>query len=133
MNQLSIKSSINKENECENCRRSLKHTSKSRIQIRERLWLRWSRLVVQLIAALCHRPSKRVHSRYQRCGGRLTERCGAIVQIQLLTRKLFCLQEDCKQKIFCERIPRVVDTRARQTIRLNNTLCLIAFMLSGHS
>ena len=58
---------------------------------------------------------------------------GATVRIQLLTRKLFCLREDCQQRIFCERIPRVVETYARQTVRLNNTLCLIAFMLGGQA
>lgn len=80
----------------------------------------------------CHKQSLRVHSRYQCKVADLTWQ-GTTVRIQLSTRKLFCLQNDCQQKIFCERIPRVVATYATQTVRLNDTLCLIAFMLGGQA
>nr|WP_072722605.1 transposase [Planktothrix tepida] len=44
--------------------------------------------------------------------------------MQLITRKFFCLESNCPQRIFCERIGRVVAAYARQTIRLNDTLRL---------
>ena len=80
----------------------------------------------------CNKPSSRIHSHYQRQVADL-RRQGATVRMQLLSRKLFCLQEDCQQRIFCERIPTVVANYARQTVRLNDTLRLIGFMLGGQA
>ncbi len=57
----------------------------------------------------CNKPSSRIHSRYQRQVADLPWQ-GATVRMQLLARKLFCRQEDCPQRIFCERIPSVVAT-----------------------
>jgi len=88
---------------------------------------------IQLIAPCpkCHQPSSRVHIRYQRT---LTDLpcLGATVQIQLLTRRFFCINKTCVRRIFCERLPRVVAAYGRQTVRLNDALHLIGMMLVGH-
>ncbi len=80
----------------------------------------------------CNKPSSRIHSRYQRQVADLPWQ-GVTVRMQLLARKLFCLQEHCPQRIFCERIPSVVEAYARQTVRLNETLRLIGLMLGGQA
>lgn len=49
----------------------------------------------------CHQPSSRVHSRYQRTVADLP--CfGVSVQLQLLTRRFFCVNQTRVRRIFCE-------------------------------
>ena len=86
----------------------------------------------QSLCPSCNKPSSRIHSRYQRQVADLPWQ-GATVRMELLARKFFCLQENCQQRIFCERIPDVVATYSRQTVRLNDTLRLIGFMLGGQA
>lgn len=80
----------------------------------------------------CHQPSSRVHSRYERT---LTDLpcLGTAVQIQLLTRRFFCVNPTCVRRIFCERLPRVVAAYGRQTVRFNDALHLIGMMLGGQA
>lgn len=89
---------------------------------------------IQLIAPCpkCHQPSSRVHSRYERT---LTDLpcLGTAVQIQLLTRRFFCVNQTCVRRIFCERLPRVVAAYGRQTVRFNDALHLIGMMLGGQA
>ncbi|WP_051470258.1 ISL3 family transposase [Fischerella sp. PCC 9605] len=80
----------------------------------------------------CHQPSSRIHSHYQRQVADLPWQ-GTRVRMQLLTRKFFCLEVNCPQRIFCERIGSVVAAYARQTIRLNDSLRLIGMMLGGQA
>jgi len=49
----------------------------------------------------CHQPSSRVHSRYERTVADLPWQ-GVTVQIQLLTRRFFCVNRTCVRRIFCE-------------------------------
>ena len=94
-------------------------------------------LVVKTIKSVaacpkCHQTSSRVHSRYKRTVADLPWQ-GVTVQLQLLTRRFFCSNQTCVQRIFCERLPRVVAAYGRQTVRLNDALYLIGMTLGGQA
>ncbi|MCA1628337.1 MAG: transposase family protein, partial [Acidobacteria bacterium] len=80
----------------------------------------------------CNSPSTSLHSHYQRVVADLPWH-GVAVKLELHTRKLRCRNELCKQKVFCERLPKVVDVYARKTVRLNDALTLLAFALGGEA
>lgn len=69
----------------------------------------------QAICPRCHRSSIRVHSRYIRRVADLPWH-GIAVKLELHTRRFRCLNSLCPQRIFCERLPRVVAHYARQTV-----------------
>ena len=80
----------------------------------------------------CQQLSPRVHSRYQRFvtdlpWGEIT------VKLELQTRKFFCDNDKCRQRIFCERLPEVVAPYGRQTIRFNKSLTAVGFALGGRA
>lgn len=94
-------------------------------------------LVVKTIKSVvscpcCYQASSRVHSHYQRTVADLPWQ-GVTVNLQLLTRRFFCVNKTCVRRIFCERLPRVVAAYGRQTVRLNDALHLIAMMLGGQA
>jgi hypothetical protein len=62
---------------------------------------------------LCHRRSKRVHSRYERT---ITDLpcAGGVVTIHLSTRRFVCRVRLCQRKIFTERLPSLVAPLDRQ-------------------
>jgi transposase len=66
---------------------------------------------------LCHRRSKRVHSRYERT---ITDLpcAGDVVTIHLSTRRFVCRVRWCRRRIFTERVPSLVAPFARKTTRL---------------
>src|SRR5262249_21536135 len=77
----------------------------------------------------CRQLSPRVHSRYQR--GITDLPWGEItVKLELQTRKFFCDNDECHQRIFCERLPEVVAPYGRQTIRFNRSLTAVGFALA---
>ena len=80
----------------------------------------------------CHRPSSRVHSYYTRSVADLPWH-GVAVRLQLRTRRFRCQNSLCTKRIFCERLPRVVAHYARQTVRLNEALQLIGYLLGGEA
>jgi transposase len=80
----------------------------------------------------CHHPSTRRHSRYVRTVADLPW-LGVTVRLQLHTRRFFCQQPACAQRIFCERVPTVVGRSARRTQRLAQALCRIGFALGGEA
>ena len=80
----------------------------------------------------CDLMSERVHSRYVRRVADLPWH-GVAARLELHARKLFCINEGCRQRIFTERLPRVVTPRARRTVRLNEALTLLAFALGGEA
>lgn len=55
------------------------------------------------------------------------------MRLQLHTRRFFCLNTECSQAIFTERLPSVVAPYARHTIRLAEALTLIGFALGGEA
>src|SRR5262245_48508715 len=80
----------------------------------------------------CQQPSARNHCRYQR---RKTEHpWGEItVRLELQTRKFFCDNSECRQRIFCERLPEVAPPYGRKTARFNKSLTAIGFALGGRA
>ena len=79
---------------------------------------------------LCHRRSKRVHSRYERTIADLP--CaGDVVAIHLSTRRFVCRAPWCRRKIFTERFPSLVAPFARKTTRLWVQLQRSGFALGG--
>lgn len=66
---------------------------------------------------LCTHVSTRVHSRYIR---RIADRpwAGLPVRLELHTRKFFCGNAACRRAIFAERLPTLVCSSARRTVRL---------------
>lgn len=79
---------------------------------------------------LCHQPSERVHSKYQRtvadvpCGGRQ-------VRLALAVRKFICHTSECPRSIFTERVPELVLSYARMTNRLRKFIEAIGRATSG--
>lgn len=51
--------------------------------------------------------------------------------MRLQTRKFRCRNELCKRKVFCERLPKVVETYGRKTVRLQELFGILAFVLGG--
>src|SRR5215207_9519426 len=80
----------------------------------------------------CQRPSTRVHSYYTRSVADLPWH-GVAVRLELRTRRFRCRNSLCTKRVFCERLPRVVAYYARQTIRLDDALRLIGFLLGGEA
>lgn len=80
----------------------------------------------------CHRRSSRIHSRYIRHMVDLPWH-GVAVKLELHTRRFRCLNSLCPQRIFCERLPRVVAHYARKTVRLSAALELIGLALGGEA
>jgi len=81
---------------------------------------------------LCNEPSSSLHSRYVRRIADLPWH-GVAIRLELNTRKFRCRNELCHRRIFCERLPQVVQSYARQTVRLNSALTLLAFALGGEA
>ena len=71
----------------------------------------------QALCPLCSWISSRVHSCYTRAVADLPWH-GVAVRLRLCTRRFRCLNNLCQQRIFCERLPRVVTRYARKTVRM---------------
>src|SRR5215207_771764 len=80
----------------------------------------------------CHQPSTRVHSYYIRSVADLPWH-GVAVKLELRTRRFRCRNSLCTKRVFCERLPRVVAHYARQTVRMDQALELIGFLLGGEA
>jgi transposase len=80
----------------------------------------------------CGTSARRVHSRYIRRVADLPWH-GVSVRLELHARKFFCPSDGCPQRIFTERLPRVVSAHARRTVRLNEALTLLGFALGGEA
>lgn len=80
----------------------------------------------------CHQESLAVHSQYTRSVADVPWG-GYVVRLFLHVRKFFCRMEACRRHIFTERLPTIVAPYARTTIRLHETLRLLAFALGGEA
>lgn len=80
----------------------------------------------------CQMITSKVHSRYERTIADLPW-AGVSVRIRLQARKFFCGNTECSQRIFCERLPNIVDPYAQRTGRLNGTLAAVGFALGGRA
>lgn len=56
---------------------------------------------------------------------------GVAVRLHLRTRRFRCRNSLCTKRIFCERLPRVVAHYGRKTVRLDDALRFIGFLLGG--
>ena len=80
----------------------------------------------------CEQLSDSVHSWYQRTLTDLPWQ-GVAVRFFLKTRRWFCRHPTCSRSIFTERLPDVVDSSARRTIRLADVVEAVAFALGGEA
>ncbi len=80
----------------------------------------------------CGQPSVSLHSHYRRAVSDLPWH-NVAVKLQLNTRKFRCRNELCSGKIFCERLPEVVETHARKSCRLDSALTWLALALGGEA
>lgn len=80
----------------------------------------------------CHHLSTRVHSYYIRTVADLPWH-GVAVKLELRTRRFRCRNSLCTKRIFCERLPRVVAYYARKTVRMEEALRLLGFLLGGEA
>jgi transposase len=78
----------------------------------------------------CGLQSAKVHSRYKRHLADLPWEAIA-VRLILSVRKFFCLNPQCSQRIFCERLPGLAAPYAHQTVRLNELLTALGLALGG--
>ncbi len=81
---------------------------------------------------LCNEYSSSLHSNYIRQVADLPWH-GVAIRLELHTRKFRCRNELCQRKVFCERLPKVAIAYARQTVRLNEAMTLLAFALGGEA
>ncbi len=84
------------------------------------------------ICPVCQSVSSSLHSRYVR---QITDLPwhGVSIRIQLRTRKFRCRNELCQRKVFCERLPKVVESYGRKTVRLQELFGVLAFVLGGEA
>ena len=86
----------------------------------------------QVTCPLCNEPSKSLHSNYVRHITDLPWH-GVAVRSELHTRKFRCRNELCRRKVFCERLPKVVKSYGRKTVRLQELFSVLAFALGGET
>ena len=79
---------------------------------------------------LCHRRSRRVHSRYVRHLGDLPWQ-GRLSRFDLQVRRFRCSDPECPRRVFAERLPAVALPRVRRTVRLADAQRRIALSTGG--
>jgi transposase len=80
----------------------------------------------------CGTPSDRVHSRYRRTVADLPCQDRSVV-LRLVVRRFRCTEPACPQRIFCERLPGLLDPHARGTVRLADGHRAIGLALGGEA
>lgn len=58
---------------------------------------------------------------------------GVSIRIQLHSRKFRCRNDFCPRKVFCERLPKVVESHGQKTVRLQEFFGILAFVLGGEA
>ena len=84
------------------------------------------------VCPVCNIRSNSLHSNYLRQVADLPWH-GVAIRIQLNTRKFRCRNELCRRKVFCERLPKVVKSYGRKTVRLQELFGILAFALGGEA
>lgn len=84
------------------------------------------------ICPVCARETARLHSHYGRTVADLPW-SGRHVRLFLNVRKFRCPQEGCPRRVFTERLPDLVESYARKTVRLHEVLELVGFALGGEA
>ena len=84
----------------------------------------------QTACPICHAPTEKVHSRYQRTVADVS--WGSYqVCLELLAKKFFCHNKNCKRRVFTERLPTIVPPWGRKTERLTTQLTKIGLAMGG--
>jgi transposase len=78
----------------------------------------------------CGTRSRHIHSRYCRTLRDVPWQ-GSVVRIRLRTRRFYCRTQDCRCRVFTQRLPSVAPPYGRQTERHCNALLAIAYALGG--
>ncbi|MBA2443216.1 MAG: ISL3 family transposase [Rubrobacter sp.] len=81
---------------------------------------------------VCGHRTARLHSHYGRTVADLPW-SGRRVRFSLDVRKFRCPEEGCPRRIFTERLPDLVESYARKTVRLHEVLELVGFALGGEA
>jgi transposase len=81
---------------------------------------------------LCHRRSHRVHSTYTRTVADLPWQLRGVT-IMLAVRRFFCRNPTCARRIFCERLPALVEVQQRRTVASRTALQQIGLALGGRA
>src|SRR3954447_6823514 len=79
---------------------------------------------------VCGQSSESLHSCYCRRLQDLPWQ-GSSVQIVATVRRFRCKNPDCPRRVFCERLPRVAQSYARQTDRASEIVRLIGYVAGG--
>jgi transposase len=79
---------------------------------------------------VCGHTSESLHSCYCRRLQDLPWQ-GASVQIVATVRRFRCRNPDCPRRVFCERLPQVAQSYARQTDRASEIVRLIGYVAAG--
>lgn len=87
---------------------------------------------LQAVCPRCRQSSRQIHSRYQRTLADLPI-SGLAVRLVCQVKKFFCRQTDCSQQVFVERLEDVTQVSARQTSRLSQIICSLAFYVGGRT
>lgn len=80
----------------------------------------------------CGQLATRIHSRYRRILHDLPV-SGRTVRLSFQIRRFFCTTPTCPRKTFAERLPALARPHAQRTLRLQEVLCLIGFVLGGEA
>jgi transposase len=82
------------------------------------------------VCPACGTASRRIHSRYFRKLGDLPwEKVPVLILLQ--ARKFFCVEGNCRQRIFTEQLPGTVARYSRRTFRLSEALGWITLAVGG--
>ncbi|WP_306297123.1 transposase family protein [Nostoc sp. C057] len=79
---------------------------------------------------ICTSQTHRIHSRYERTLADLSW-ADYKITLQMRVRKFFCLNANCKRRIFTERLTNVTVPWARRTLRLAQQFTTIGLALGG--
>lgn len=81
---------------------------------------------------ICGQESARLHSHYLRTLADLPWG-GRAVRLSLRVRRFRCSSPECTRSIFAERLPNLVESYARKTVRLHEVLEMVGFALGGEA
>lgn len=87
---------------------------------------------VPVACPVCGQNTSRLHSHYGRTVADLPWG-GRRVRLSLNVRKFRCPQKWCPRQVFTERLPDLVQSYARKTVRLREVLDLVGFALGGEA
>jgi len=80
----------------------------------------------------CGEVSNKTRSHYERTVSDVAW-CGIPVVIRFTARRFACVNADCPQQIFCERIPELVPAYERRTVRFTETISALGRTTSAEA